>query len=394
MRVPKLSRNGDGRAYSRYPKSKGGKRIYFGKYGTVEAKAKYRDWINSQAFLHGAPKPKILVVDAVREYLIVCEKEWGRDSPEFNIIVKALERLLRLIDNRPVTDVGPRLLRQYCELMARESYDRKGHRGRYSITYISKCIARVKQMVRWACAEELIPPEHWMKLESFKLPRSSRRVAVQPKRVEPVPWVVVRATLGFLHEPVRTMVQIQYLCGMRPGEVCAMRAGDIDRDGDVWIFVPHEHKNSHRGQHLFKAIPRQAQALLQPYLTGSGDSYLFSPMDAPLFNPIMKLNEKYPTNSYRNAIVRACGRAQKHHVPIPIWRPGQLRHGIATEIKARFGHDAASTYLGHATPDVTTIYAERSLHGVKRVANQLEESLFATIPLVLPQSAEDKEPLL
>lgn len=41
------------------------------------------------------------------------------------------------------------------------------------------------------------------------------------------------------------------------------------------------------------------------------------------------------------------------------WRPNQLRHARATEIRRRFGLEATQVVLGHAKADVTQVYAER-----------------------------------
>ena len=41
------------------------------------------------------------------------------------------------------------------------------------------------------------------------------------------------------------------------------------------------------------------------------------------------------------------------------WSPARLRRNATTELRKRFGIEAASVVLGHATPAVTEIYAER-----------------------------------
>ena len=43
------------------------------------------------------------------------------------------------------------------------------------------------------------------------------------------------------------------------------------------------------------------------------------------------------------------------------WHPNQLRHTAATLIRARFGLEAAQAVLGHASADMTQVYAERDL---------------------------------
>jgi len=72
------------------------------------------------------------------------------------------------------------------------------------------------------------------------------------------------------------------------------------------------------------------------------------------------------------AVRRASKRAVSRYVPIPEWTPNQLRHGIATLIKESQGHDAATAYLGHSTPDTTAIYAHRSRETIQKVAKELE----------------------
>jgi len=41
------------------------------------------------------------------------------------------------------------------------------------------------------------------------------------------------------------------------------------------------------------------------------------------------------------------------------WSPNQLRHSAATEIRLRFGLEAAQVALGHSKAEVTQVYAER-----------------------------------
>ena len=65
---------------------------------------------------------------------------------------------------------------------------------------------------------------------------------------------------------------------------------------------------------------------------------------------------RYNVNSYRRAVHRACTAAK-----LKPWNPHQLRHTAATEIRKKFGLEVAQVTLGHATADVTQIYAERDL---------------------------------
>ena len=53
------------------------------------------------------------------------------------------------------------------------------------------------------------------------------------------------------------------------------------------------------------------------------------------------------------------------------WHPNQLRHTVATEVRARFGLEAAQAVLGHAKADVTQVYAERDLSKAAEVMRQI-----------------------
>jgi hypothetical protein len=53
------------------------------------------------------------------------------------------------------------------------------------------------------------------------------------------------------------------------------------------------------------------------------------------------------------------------------WSPNRLRHAAATEIRKRFGLEAAQTVLGHAQASINEDYAERDLTLAVRVAREV-----------------------
>jgi integrase len=65
------------------------------------------------------------------------------------------------------------------------------------------------------------------------------------------------------------------------------------------------------------------------------------------------------TLANRKAAQEARGRGEKPPAAMASWSPNRLRHTAATEIRRRFGLEAAQVTLGHATADVSQIYAER-----------------------------------
>ena len=71
------------------------------------------------------------------------------------------------------------------------------------------------------------------------------------------------------------MIQLQLLTGMGPGEVRIMCLEDIDRTGDVWEYVPPEHKTEHRGKQRRIYIGPEGQKILLPFLKADQSRYLF-----------------------------------------------------------------------------------------------------------------------
>jgi integrase len=143
-------------------------------------------------------------------------------------------------------------------------------------------------------------------------------------------------------------------------------------------------------------IGPKGQDILRKYLLRPEDAYCFSPREAeqqrlealhekrrtplscgnrPGSNrrrwPKRKPGERYTTPSYRRALERAVKKLNKHLAEeaekagepapelVPKWTPNRLRHTAGTNIRHKFGLEAAQVMLGHRQAAVTQIYAER-----------------------------------
>jgi integrase len=191
------------------------------------------------------------------------------------------------------------------------------------------------------------------------------------------------------------MVRLQRLVGCRPGEICRLRPCDTDRSDAVWVYRPFQHKTKHRGHNRLIFIGPQAQEILGPYMLRDPDAYCFAPAESernrlkqkhaarktplscgnrPGSNRVRKrirpVGQRYSASAYARAVLRACDLADRAaHKAAPSiavedrvvdrWSPNQLRHAAATEIRRRFGLEAAQVVLGHSRADVTQVYAER-----------------------------------
>jgi integrase len=272
---------------------------------------------------------------------------------------------------------------------------------------VNKRISRIKRFARWCCKNELLPPERYESLRSVDGLRKGRSGAKETEPIAPVPREHVESLLPYVAPPVAAMIQVQYLCGMRPGEVTVMRRCDIDVSGEIWLYTPEHHKGEWRGQGLIKAIPQAAQEIIRPFFKPNLDDYLFSPRDAeqwryqnrppftgrqrktPIYPSELRQREKakarrrqqarkrqlldhYDTNSYRRAITYGIKRAARAGVHIPHWHPNQLRHAIATEVSQTLGQQAAQRWLGHVNLKTTDIYVEKQVRELVAIARELD----------------------
>ncbi len=233
----------------------------------------------------------------------------------------------------------------------------------------------IRQAFRWGVENELVPPDVSHALDAVAKLKKGRTTAKDHAPVLPVSDEAVDATLPLLPPVIADMVRVQQYIGGRPQDVCNMRAGDIDRSGDVWVYRPFKHKTKHKGKDRTLAVGPKAQEILLPYLVRkAGDEFIFSPADSVKQfratqrenrkskvqpsqadrskpGPKRKPREQYDHYSYRQAIHRACEKAG-----IPLWSPNQLRHNAGTEATANFSLEAAKEFLGHASIKTTEQY--------------------------------------
>jgi integrase len=292
---------------------------------------------------------------------------------------------------------------------------------------INQRVGRIKRMFKWAVSEKLIVGTVMYELQSVRGLKAGRTEARETEPVVAVPESVVDATIPHLAPTVRAMVELQRLTGMRPAEVCMIRAVDMDMTGAVWIYKPPRHKTAWQGKKRAICMGPKAQSIIRGLLKPDTQKPIFSPRDAasrhsadrranrktPLWPshieaqtnkrkrcPKRAPKDRYTTVTYRKAIFRACDRAfplpeslaqqkgetnakwlvrltKEQHSEMKQWRkshrwhPNQLRHLHGTQIRKRFGLEAAQVALGHSRADVTQIYAARDLSLAEKVAAEI-----------------------
>jgi len=276
---------------------------------------------------------------------------------------------------------------------------------------INRRIDLIKRTFKWAVSEELVPASVFQALATVRGLRRGHPGTNERPKVRPVPPQHVEAVLPFLCPQVAAMVRLQPLLGARETEICLMRGRDLDRSGPVWWYRidPNDlardgqpanlHKTAHvegaDGAASVKVLPigPKAQAILKEWLRDDEDEFLFQPGEArkkkyedrrrerktPLWpshvahqtrktkaKPRRAPRSHYDRHSYARAIARACKKAG-----VPHWHPHQLKHVCGTDVRKKFGLEAARAYMGHSKVSTAELYAEKDMGMVEQIALEM-----------------------
>ena len=364
-----------------------GRDHYLGPHGSKASKLEYdrliTEWLAAGRPTTVAPVGELTISEIILRYHTFAKghyRKGGRGTSEIDNIKYALRPLRELYGRMPVSEFGPLALKALQAKMIEE---------RLSRGVINSRIGKIKRMFRWAVSEELAPASLVHSLDTVMGLQKGRTKAREADPVQPVDDETVDAALPHLPVTVADMVRLQRLTGARPQDVCNLRPVDVDRSGDVWLYVPPHHKTEHHGKKRVICIGPRAQEILLPYLLRSPDAFCFSPAESERKRkaelrsnrktpvqpsqadrskraPKRKPGDQYTTNAYHYAIRRACERAG-----IEPWSPNRLRHSAGTEIRKRYGLEAAQVILGHASADVTQVYAERDLQKAVEIMREV-----------------------
>ncbi len=250
-RVPKLSRHASGQAVVRLC----GKDHYVGPFGSVEAQARYdaliAEWLARGRVLAPADDEGVSVNELVlsywRQQVEPHYRKNGLPTSEQHCIKAALRFLKDAYDVTAVSEFGPLRLKAVREKMIAGGMSRR---------VVNRYVQKVRACFRWGTENELVPPSVFHGLQSVAGLKAGRSEARETEPVKPVPNVFVDAVLPFVSAQVKAMIELQRLTGMRPGEVCQLRACDIDVTGKVWIYRPQAFKGRSRpalGRKMIKA---------------------------------------------------------------------------------------------------------------------------------------------
>lgn len=394
-----------------------GQDFYLGPHGTKTSKLEYdqaiAEWLARGRRPVESPDStgEITCVELIAAYKRFADgyyRKHGKVTNEVNAILSAARFVKAMYGREPASQFGPLKLKAIQQAMILAGWCRKN---------INKQVGRIVRMFAWGVSEQMVKADVAHALREVKGLHQGRSEARETTPVLPVEDAVINATLEHLPPVVADMVKLQRLTGCRPEEVCTIRPCDVDMAGPVWAYRPASHKTEHHGRQRTIFIGPRGQDILRPYLLRDKETFCFCPAEAerrrraeahanrkipigygnrPGTNrkakPVRPAGEQYTTPSYRRAIHRACELA--FDMPVELrkkpqgetpaakqvrleragawrdahcWSPNQLRHTAATEIRKRFGLEAAQVTLGHAAADITQVYAERDFDKAQEV---------------------------
>lgn len=275
----------------------------------------------------------------------------GAPTREATNIKYALAHLTATCGTKLAHDFTPTLLRQVRQDMLNKNLARRT---------INQRTIKVRRAFKWAVSEELIPANVWHALATVDPLKYGRTTAKETEEVKPAPQKHIDKVRQEVSPPVRAMIDLQLLTGMRPGEVRIMRGCDLNMSGTSWEYRPEHHKTEHFGNERCIILGPRAISIIRPFLLHDLSSYLFRSDHHAATSPC------YARDSYYRAIARACKRAK-----VPRWSPGQLRHNFATQIREAYGLEAAQALLGHSKLETTQIYAERNRSQMREIMESI-----------------------
>lgn len=364
--------------------------IYLGKYKSASSKRKYEqvtgEWQSNGRKLPLAKEQPVSISELCVSYVQKCRQHYqknGKATSEYGAAKSVIRFFREQYGNTNASEFGP-----ICFKAFRQRYIDRG----LVRTTINHYMIHVLGVFQLALENEQVSFEVYHRLKCVKRLQKNRSQAKESTKRRAVELTRVEATLPFLSKVVADMVRLQMLTGMRPNEVCQMRPMDVNRESDVWVYIPNSHKTEHHDHERLVHIGPEGQAVLRPYLLRKSDVNCFSPAESAQQmrdrrtlarktpetsgnrvgskkkkrKPKRAPKEQFSTTSYGRAISRASAKAFPAHEQTKKdetalkewnktnrWSPNQLRKLTATTIRQHCGLEQAQIILGHSNRSTT-----------------------------------------
>ncbi len=238
-----------------------------------------------------------------------------------------------------------------------------------SVNSVKAIILVLKMIIRF-CEDE-----GWMEPKAYRLRMPTRRRGTEPQVLQ---LREEKNLLAWLHEhptPYNVGLLICVYCGLRIGEVCALRWSDFDTDEQII----HVRRAVHR-IYLVNQIPKKSVLAIGPPKTA--DSWRDVPVAKRLAHSIEKVclkgegdpyiltGKDFPADpqNFRNNFKRICRR-----LGMPVRKVHSLRHTFATRcIESQCDFKTLSSILGHSDVSTTlNIYVHPDMNQKRKVVERM-----------------------
>ena len=368
-----------------------------GLWGSPEAAVEYekirREWYAGLLTAEEPSEEGVTLAFLFDKFLKMAEKKYRQ--PEIYVFGLVIRATVELFPGKKVAEFSALNFRavrqQLMEMGATKPQP-------WSRQYVNRIMAALRTIFRWGLSYDYTPVDVLTKIQSVPgLEVWECDDLEEREAVEDVPdWAVIR-TLPFMSPVIADMVKLQRGACMRPGEVCDLRVGDIDRSGEVWLIRAKKHKTARYGTKRIVAFGLPEIEILRRRCENKGaDQFVFSPREAQQerwtemraarkskvqpsqvlrgeeaeADKLLRYSEKYDSHAYNRAIKYAQRKARKAGVKIPDWFPYQLRHASVTATSLEHGREAASLVAGHKSQKTTEIYEHKTETIAVRVAGE------------------------
>lgn len=262
--------------------------VLLGKYNTQASRQEYArvitEWEAAGRSLPALPQSAndTTVNELALAFLRHADKHYRRAdgtlTSEVNDYRLSLRPVVHLYGAQPARDFGPLALKAVRDLLVKGwTHPRHGEQQALCRGVVNQRIGRIRRVWKWGVENELLPAVTLAGLQAVRGLQRGRTAARETEPVRPVADALVDETLPWLPRHVAGIVRLMRWTGMRCGEVCSMRACDLDTGGAVWMYRPEAHKTAHHGHDRVIALGPQAQAVVEEFLTTDTQAYLFSP---------------------------------------------------------------------------------------------------------------------
>jgi integrase len=260
-----------------------GRDVYLGRHGTPESAARYQAavaaWLKSDR--QPPPRPKrtrprhdLVLNELILAYLKFAEGYYvkhGAATGEVTNVKDALRHASSLRGDTPISEFGPSDLKAVRAAMVDAGLCRSVVNGRTN---------RIRRMFKWGVENELVSPTILQGLQAVAPLKRGRSDARETMPVRPMLQTHINEVLERVTRPIRAMIELQLVTGMRPGEVVWMRTRDIDVSGMIREYRPESHKTEHHGIERTVFLGPRAQEIIRPLLRAELGACLFCPRDA------------------------------------------------------------------------------------------------------------------